>query len=323
MILLRAAARAASRLALAGLLAACATDPGPDAGPIPCGGDTLSATAVPAQLADGLLVVSAEVNGQPARLRVDTGANLLLMLWENAARDLGVPTRPAGRGDTLAGAVRVRQGEVSELRLGSLALSDVPVAVLPQRSGTGAEGQLGVLLLELGDLLHGLPRVPTAVLIESEGCEQALLAALAGGPGEVVAVPLTQPHREAGNGYLFATLEVEGTPLTALIDTGMTATALTQAGLKRLGRARPVLRRTQVRNIDGRTAPAELRRFAHVAFGPLKAREAELLVLPDGALTRRFGIEAFIGADLLMTQPALISARSRTLYLWMPAEAGS
>lgn len=313
------AARLAAVLSVtAALLTGCA--PQPEAGRTAdaCRDRAFRAAAVPARLVDGLLVLPGRVNGQPVRLRVDTGANLLLMLWANAARQLGVATSAAGHGDTLAGAVAMRQGTVETLEIGDLVFSGLVTAVLPQRTDTGAEGQLGVILLETGDLMHGFPLQPLAMLIDAEGCEREVLGALGGGQLPVVTVPLTQPFRDSANAYLFATLDVEGQPLLAMLDTGMTATALTQAGLTRVGRDRPLVARTEVRNIDGRLAPGEIRRFATVRFGPLGARDANLLVLPDSALTRRFGIEAFVGADLLFAQPALISAKSRTLYLLLP-----
>lgn len=312
------AARLAASLLTVALLGACAAVPEPPASSDACRARPFKATTVPAQLVDGLLVVPAAVNRKPVRLRIDTGANLLLMLWSNAARDLGVQSRAAGLGDTLAGAVAVREGTVATLDLGDLSFADVPTAVLPQRTGTGAEGQLGVLLLETGDLLHGFPFLPTMALIDAEGCQREVLRAMADDRFDVVAVPLTQPFRDIGNGYLFATLEVEGRPLAAMVDTGMTATALTEAGLARVGADRPVRDTVLVRNIDGNTTQGEIHRFTEVAFGPRRARDVDLIVLPDSPLTRRFGIEAFVGSDILFSQPALISLDAGAVFLLLP-----
>lgn len=300
------------------LLAGCAAQP-PSVADLPrdaCDGP-FGASVIPAEMVDGLLVIPAAVNGQPVKLRLDTGANDLLLLWENAARALAIRSRPTGSGQMAVGDVPLRRGFVGELSIGALSWRDLEAAILPARTGTGADGHLGVDLLEAGDLIHRLPMSPLLMIIEARGCQENIASGLMEEGTRIARVPVARVMEGNIRGHMIATLTVNGKALRALVDTGSTVTAVTEAGLARIGGSAPEVGSVRVRTIDGTVHRHGVRRFDSVAFGPLRRDDPALLVVPDSRLTRDLAVEAYVGADILFAQPAMISAEAGTIYVFM------
>lgn len=305
-------------------LAACTPlPPAPEAPGIAetaCAARRLPATEVQASVDRGMLKLPATINGQPVRLVFDTGANATLLLWENTAERLGLAVGGNGSGEIPMGMVPVRRTMVSALSIGSLTLKGVGTAVLPERDDAGAEGHLGVFLLDQGDLLHRLPESTRVTIIDGQGCQAFIATAEAGGAAEVVRVPVLTNPADGIKGHMLGRLVVEGVALNALIDTGATLSFLTQRGYERLREPAPRIGSIRLRLIDGRSSEHGLHGFDAVAFGGLAPRPMAMAVIPESALTAGLGVEAIIGADILFAQPALFSSEASAIYFLVPRE---
>jgi aspartyl protease family protein len=80
----------------------------------------------------GQVVLDAIVNGAPVRFLVDTGASLVILTPADA-RSAGFSTRQLAfneRASTANGEVRMATVTLREVRLGQLAIADVPAAVI-------------------------------------------------------------------------------------------------------------------------------------------------------------------------------------------------
>jgi len=76
-------------------------------------------------------VVEAEINNRPVTLVADTGATLVVLSFEDAER-LGLSPNSldfSGVSQTANGAARVAPLTLGEVRLGDIAVRDVPAAV--------------------------------------------------------------------------------------------------------------------------------------------------------------------------------------------------
>jgi clan AA aspartic protease (TIGR02281 family) len=115
--------------------------------------------AVPLRVnAVGHFEIAAEVNGQPARLLLDTGASHTVLATPSAAR-LGLRTTPSAEraGGVGASDHATETAQIDELRLGAVRLLGVAAwtfdlahvnAALEARGGTPVDGALG------GDVLR-------------------------------------------------------------------------------------------------------------------------------------------------------------------------
>jgi aspartyl protease family protein len=81
--------------------------------------------------ARGHFVVEAEINSRPVTLVADTGATLVVLSFEDAER-LGLSPKSldfSGVAQTANGAARVAPLTLAEVRLGDIAVRDVPAAI--------------------------------------------------------------------------------------------------------------------------------------------------------------------------------------------------
>lgn len=85
--------------------------------------------------ARGQYAADALVNGMPVRMLVDTGASVVVLSAASAAR-LGIATGRAHlRMQTANGVVDASPVVLNAIRLGGLAMNDVPAVVLPREAG--------------------------------------------------------------------------------------------------------------------------------------------------------------------------------------------
>lgn len=103
---------------------------------------------------------------------------------------------------------------------------------------------------------------------------------------------------ERRDGALHVHARMAGQPLTMLVDTGATTTALSRSGAARLG-AKPTGRRVRVRTANG-VVESEEHRIANVEIGPLRLESLNVLVL-EGPLPQ--DVDGLLGMDVLSRFP--------------------
>jgi len=286
-------------LVLLVLLAACA-GPGGDCG-------LQLAAELPVILQDGVPVVAAEINGRPAKLVIDTGANATVLSgW--AANRLGVPydARPGIRLSGLAREVQASRGVVPVLQLGGAVVADLPVIVSPGLR-TPFDGLLGINALAGFDLDLDVPR-GTLALYRARACAGAL-------------PPWSGPYgrltvQQDGDGLLYAPILLDGRPAHALLDTGSSISTFGVSAAAGTGLTRADLRRGPgglTQGIDPSATLVRPRQFRELRVGndvldnpvfnvadfPLGAGDG--IVGSDYLATRRVWIALAIGAVFTAT----------------------
>lgn len=267
------------------LLAACAGPGG--------GGCALQMVAdLPVSLVGGVPVVAAEINGRPATLVLDTGANITLLSGQ-AANRLGVPydTRADVPLRGLARETRASRGVIPVLQLGETVVADLAVFVSPGLR-LPFDGLLGINALVGFDLDLDVPR-GTVALYRARPCAGAL-------------PPWTGTYtrlsvQQDGNGLLYAPVFLDGQPARALLDTGSSRSTF---GV-------PAAADTGLRMADLRRGPAGLTRSVDSTATLVRPRQfRELRVGNDVLENPVFNVAEFplsagdgiIGSDYLATR---------------------
>ena len=257
----------------------------------------------------GLPVLPAQINGRPAMLILDTGAESTL-LTASAAKRLGVTSKYDFR-RSMAGigaAVQTGDARLSSMSLGGVEL-DYPrvlVGELSFRLGDAEpDGLLGASLLGAFDLDIDVPR-RRLELYDRVECATA-------GPawsGRYVTLETTRSLSE----HPFFPIQVNGRTLSATLDTGaqrtvIAAKAAASAGIGAESQlAGPAVR---TRGAAGEIVPATLHtlRDGRVGGVPLKS---PVLVVP-AALPR--DIDALLGLDFLLSNRVWLSYGSRRIFI--------
>ncbi|MGH6987698.1 MAG: aspartyl protease family protein [Caulobacteraceae bacterium] len=178
------------------------------------------------------VTIAVELDGQPARMMVDSGAASSLITPDRAkALNLDVlPSRAFVRG--LAGSSFASVAKVHLLSLAGTPVQDVPFVVAGNALGLGLSGVVGQNLLAIGDdefdLAGGEIRLFTA-----KGCAAADLAYWAK-PGE----PLGEMHIKPLGGFnrlAIGEALMDGKRIRVGFDTGMPYSSLSLSAAKRLG----------------------------------------------------------------------------------------
>ena len=260
--------------------------------------------AVSIDVIEGRCVVPMLLDGRTARMVVDTGAEWTVLNRAAATRlglrrDLWVDTPMTGAGGLVERHPNVDAGSAT---LGGVALfqneagRSLSLSVTSQNLGN-ADGLLGSDLLRHHTLDLDMPN---AQLI--------LRPASASVPADN-SVPL----RPWAHGLLLTTLRLDGKELTALLDTGASATLVNARGLSKLGitTARAALDPVVTTSGLGGRFQAHLHRFASLQLGALTFSSPLLLTaaVPEPAF------DVILGLDVLGRQRLLLSYASLRLDL--------
>lgn len=296
---------------LLALLAAACAGPAPGASGDACALDRRA--VLPVAVVQNVPLVGVHINGQPATLVLDTGANLTL-LTETAARRLGlareagisVGTISAG-GVGVASAARISGLTVGEVQVPARLVGVVPIA-LPQWAGGPVDGLLGTDLLAAYDVELDLPN-GTVTLYRARPCLWAV-------PPWTGPYQLLEP-RASPPGVLFVPMQLDGVGLTALLDTGTSLTVVTPRVAWAAGVPEAVLARAPV--LRGITAgPNSLLtravRFHELRIGDEAWRGPGLLV---GALPPTAG-DALLGGDYLASRRVWLSFATGQVFVARP-----
>jgi len=254
--------------------------------------------AAPARGASAADLVPVRLDGKPARLLLDTGAARSVLTLA-AVRRLGLPgdawvdTLLRGAGGRLESHVNadVAQASAGGLRLFQRPGQSLSFSVTTQYLGV-ADGLLG------GDILRH--------------CDIAVSAA-----GDVALSPagrLAPAARRVTLSPLFpdllrAPVTLDGTALTALLDTGSSASLLNARGLHKMGRLTAGQSGT-IRALGGPEG-VQSHRFARLTVGPLTIEGVTLLAAP----VPEPAFDLILGLDIIGRGAFTISYAQRALGL--------
>ena len=266
---------------------------------------------VPLEVTHGRPLVDAEVNGDPVRLIVDTGAETTLFT-ASAARRLelvgtGSPLRLVGVGGEGTGSATT----VHTLALGDLVLRNLPVVVDGDGGGTNqalgniADGIVGLDVLSHFDVDLDMPN-ERITFYRARACEN-------GKPDWTLAFT-TLDAEVSARLHLIVPVGLDGQTLSATIDSGSDSTVLADRDMARFGISQITLRRDpviRVRGIAPTLSPIHVHRFRALAIGDLLFLKPEIPVspLPD------FVGDMLLGSDVLREHRAWLSWSSGRVYL--------
>lgn len=258
---------------------------------------------VPFTLTYGRLLVPLTVNGITANFVLDTGAERSLVTPDAVKRldltlDQWVGTTMRGVG----GVVEHQNADPRSLTLGGVVLqrhtithdTSLTVATLPQmRAGAPVDGLLGRDFLSVFDLEFDMAAY-RLTLHDVQGCGGRFL------PWTLpyASVPAETPMTHA----LILPITLDGHRLTALLDTGASASMITLPGMIRLGLTPASLAGdpgSAARGVGRQTPEMRRHRFASLQIGSFTQREPMLWVAPVRVAPIA---DALLGADWLAMQ---------------------
>jgi predicted aspartyl protease len=306
----RLARRLLALLAALVAAAACATEPPPHVTALPAQ-PCRPAKRVESKLGEArnFLLLRATLDGRPATLLLDTGAETST-LTPRAVAALHL-RRDTAHGRTLAGvagSVRADTVRVRDVALAGIVVAraqDMAIGELPSLEGLDppVAGLLGADVLARFDMDLDAPAGRLA-LYAPGGC-----AGYLPWPG---AAPL--PLQKTRSGLAFVDAEVDGRRVRALLDTGARTSLLTRDAARALGVTARVLAGDEARTGSGvGNASLSLRRHRFATFGLPGALEHDATVnVADLPLP---GVEMLLGADFLGRREVWIAYASGRLFL--------
>jgi len=271
-------------LLLALLAAACTSDPS--------GSCVLQRIAeLPLRVIGTVPLVTADINGRPANLVLDTGSDTT-MLNRAAAERLGVswderlPIALGGAG----GAARAFSATLPSLALNGPATSNVRILV-GQAPASPLDGVLGINVLIGYEIDLDVPH-RRAVLYRARPCPAALPA----WTKPFIRLPVQQQR----SGHLFVPGELDGQPIFGLLDTGASYTTVGLAVARDAGVTAAALQANpaqRAQSINEGGLVVRQRRFRALKIGNETMEEPTLHVadLPP------YAGEMIIGGDYLAT----------------------
>ena len=252
---------------------------------------------------DGSFLIDTRIDGTPAVLLFDTGAEHSLLDREYA-RQLGL--RPVGVANILTpySSSETEVVVVADLDIQSIHSSGVKMMTEDLATSFGA---LGVHID--GVLGNDFLRQVTATLDYSAGT-----VTFARKPVTHHGIPI-KLHR-VGDRY-FALLNFAGVPLSFLVDTGTNFSSLSQSGWSRLDQSRTTLRFIDGVRSSGTSATSKLVCISRVIIGQTSYQNLAMRVQPplsDGFLASP-GIDGLLGSDFLKQFVVVFDLGNSSLYL--------
>ena len=257
----------------------------------------------------GLPMVTAVINGQSARLILDTGAESSI-IGVAAAKRLGV-TSDYDFARSMRGinqSVQTGDARLDGMSLGGATLSCPRVLVGPVAltiSGVEADGLLGASMLADFDLNLDLPN-RRLDLYERTDC--AGLRPPWAGPMTVLETTRSL------SAHPFFPVVVNGRTLSASLDSGAQRTVIAAASAQRAGigaGTRLPGSEIRVRGAAGEVLPAELHLLRDMRVGDVPVRTPVMVT----AVSLPNDIDALLGADFLQTHQIWLSYGSRRLFI--------
>jgi hypothetical protein len=216
------------------------------------------------------IITEAQINGEPVRLIVDTGAWGTL-LFENEARKLGLVLRRTGAvAYGVGGESQVYSVRVKEFRLGALSERDADLVATGQTLG-GVQGVVGAKFLLQADVEFDLPHGKIR-FFKPHGCagDQVVYWGEAYAAAPMIPTP---------DDRIVVQVRVNGLPIVAQMDTGASGSVLTIEAATKVGvrpRSPGLVSGGPTRGMGRATTPVYLGRFASFSFGEETIKNAEL-----------------------------------------------
>jgi predicted aspartyl protease len=313
--------RAFTLLAIALLgLGACAADDPPALYQADASGACLLVreTTMPIKIHRGMLFVTVQIQGQPVRLLLDTGAERTL-LTEDTVEKLHLPrdytraTRTYGIGDpTAAWDALLPSGMV----MGNVHFPVEEVTVgrfdIAHAAGDAADGLLGADILLAFDLDLDLPKQELTLYRARRQCPDA-------------PPPWQEPYLDVAGvatrrDRLLVPFELDGVSGMAVVDTGAQLSSISEHMAERAGAAASVLSNDHTVMAHG-AAPNQIavpvHHFQELRIGPAVIEGPALPVVP---MTGGMG-DALVGADFLKGRRAWLSYSTHRIFV-TPVENG-
>lgn len=256
----------------------------------------------------GLPVVQARINGQPATLILDTGAESTI-LTATAAKRLGVTTKYdfVRTMNGIGGTVTTGDAKLASMALGGVALSypRALVANLAFRLGAvEADGLLGASVLGDFDLDLDVPH-RRVDLYDRVDCEQARPA----WGGRYATLTTTRSLSE----HPFFPITVNGRAMSATLDTGAQRTVISAraAAAAGIGTEHPIAGPPlSARGAAGEVLPATLHAMDVTVAG---MRLSGPVIVTAAGLPR--DIDALLGLDFLLAHRVWLSYGARRIFI--------
>jgi len=300
-------------------LGACAANPPDPYGPNASGiCPLIRETTMPIEMHRNMLFVTVQIQGQPVKLLVDTGAERTLLTEETVERlhlprDYTHATRTYGIGNpTAAWDAILPHGMV----LGNVHFPVERVTVgrfgITHIAGDAADGLLGADILLAFDLDLDLPKQELTLYRARRQCPNA-------------APPWQEPYLGLAGvatrrDRLLVPIELDGVSGMAVVDTGAQLSSISETMAERMGVAASVLSNDHTVMAHG-AAPNQIavhvHRFRELRVGPSVIEGPTLPVVP---MTGGMG-DALVGADFLKGRRAWLSYSTHRIFV-TPLEHG-
>lgn len=273
--------------------------------------------ALPLGYTEGLATVPAKIDGTDVTLGIDTGAQTLVTPQTAArfhlARDYTRRTREIGAtGVTVANNFVLRGFEFAGKRYGFKSVVSISLAA-PQASASkgNAEalaGLLGADVLSEYDVDLDLANRSLS-LYRVRGCSK-------------VTPPWSEPYtpfhiRVTGEHHVVLPVEVDGTELTALLDTGATGFAISRKAAIKAGATEAMLKDDplqELTGVGGIAAKQPSHKFKTVVLGGETIRNLPLQLMP----VQLPGADVLVGQVYLLFRHVWISYSTRSLFIGAP-----
>jgi predicted aspartyl protease len=262
---------------LAALLLAGCTAASPTPTPQAC--TVRKAAEIPLGVERGFITAPVTLDGKPAALVIDTGAetSLVTPIAQTLLRlqpDPGRRTMVQGTGGTLT----TQNVRLQSFGIGGMEVLDQSVAVGPlpaaQGAAMNASGLLGADWFRDFDVELDLPHRRMA-LYQVEGCRGDYVP----WPGPKVSV-VAEIYRR---GLVILPAELDGQPITALLDSGANRSVVSTAAAERIGVGAAALARDRAGTafgVDGASLTTHDHRFGELRVGAARYASPTLNVSP-------------------------------------------
>lgn len=256
-------------------------------------------------------VVQATIKGQPAELILDTGATGLA-LTETALHRLDLETDDkrvfTSRG--IGGQSQAFAGKLQDFQIDGMHVPDHPVTVLPNTSQIASQhtvdGLFGVSVLSVFEVDLDLPH-NHVTLYAGHICPTTVLP------------PWTTPFEtidasHSTNGRFLVPVQLDGKPITALIDTGAAVSIVAADVAQELGVTPASLQSAPHATLVG-TGPASMtasvHRFREIRLGDDVYQQPLLLV----AERAEPSVDMIIGSDYLIHHHLWLSYATKRVFI--------
>lgn len=254
--------------------------------------------------------IDAQINGKTVRMLIDTGAYKTVLTRAEIDRQQLMLTPTQDKAYGVGGQAQMYAARPDEVTIGPARVRQALFPVIEGFDHPGYGGIVGADYLLQADLEIALADKQLK-FFRADGCEDKSLAYW---DVNALDVPLKIPAHDSR-----ATVQVElnGSKLTALIDTGATVSTITQHAAERLGFAADaagVRTGGRLEGVNGKSRRSWIATFDSFAIGEEKIDHPSITVMEDGEEVDTRSHQMILGRDFLRAHHVLLSKRQRRFY---------